>query len=263
MVLTMPHPYYGKKLKRRKSRVPWFVALLLLGLILAIPWFMPESVSKSGPLKYIKAVTTFPMVYEWTHTYRYEPPEETKPDESQGTTEPVVDDSLFPLAVGNKWVFEHKKTGGIMDTEEKVTAKTLEITEEKQVQEFHLYKAVSTEDNKVSSVWYYWDSNGLHVTKDDRRPWRHSLLVLKSSPQKGDTWLEGEDEGARSEVIGEEDLQISSGLYKCVLVETRVSKGEDQVYTTWYASGVGLVRQHFGSRARGEDSWELKNFTAR
>jgi hypothetical protein len=86
---------------------------------------------------------------------------------------------------------------------------------------------------------------------------------LKSSPQEGDTWFEDEDSGAKSTVTRHEELQITSGLYQCILVETRISKGEDRIYSTWYAQGVGIVRQHFGSKARGEDIWELRNFSAK
>lgn len=257
----MPHPYYGKMLKRPKRKPPWLVFLIILGLILAIPWFMPEEATKSGVLKYIKSVTTFPMEYEWVHVYRYEPVNSSQIEKSQEKFEPEVDDSLFPLAVGNKWVFEHKKRGGILNGEEKVTTKTIEIIEEKKVEEFYLFKAVSTEDGEVKTVWYYWDAEGFHVTTDDRRPWKNSLLILKASPQRGDRWREGGDRGAESLVVGEEEVQVSSGLYKCILVETRISKGEDQVYSTWYASGVGPVRQYFGSKTRGEDIWELKSFT--
>jgi len=266
----MPHPFYRKQVKRRKTQLPWAIAILVLVIVVALPWMLPQSMSSKEPLKYVKAITTFPMIYEWTHSYKYAPDKngsgegsESNGVESDGSGDKKeTGETLFPLAVGNKWVYEHRKTGGMMAPSEKVTEKTMEIQEKKKISdEVEIYKVVSMENDNNSFAWYFWDIEGLHTTRDDRHPWEHMLLVLKASPVDGDEWYDAGTTGRVNKVVGREEVTVPMGKFDCLLVESRTSNSQDALYRTWFAEGIGIVRQSFGSLARGEDTWELKSFT--
>ena len=241
------------------------IALLVLVLIIAFPWFLPQSMSSQGPLKYIKAITTFPLTYEWTHSYKYAPTGKKSGAETGSNDiekERKASESLFPLAVGNKWIYEHRKTGTITAPSEKISEKTMEVQEKKALAEVDIYKIVSTEDGNTSFAWYFWDVEGLHTTRNTRHPWVQSVWVLKASPVEGDEWYEMGNAGRLNSVVGREEITVPMGKFDCLVIESRTSSSQDSLYRTWFAEGFGIIRQSFGPTNRGTDTWELKSFTS-
>lgn len=261
----MKHPFYRKKPFKKRSTVIWTIGFILLVLVLAVPWILPVGMSSSEPFATIKSITTFPLEYEWHHSFIYDPDTSLAVQNSSGqnsaTGIPGVSSPYFPLAVGNKWVYEHTKTGGMMDSKnESVSTRTIEITGTKEVKGFTFYEFKSVEDDDIQSGYYFYDDQGLKFTRDDKRPQRHSLLILKDNPQVDETWFETSSSDVEYTVEAIEDFTTKAGTFNCILVRNQYSKSNDRSYLTWYAKGVGIISQKHGSEARGLDEWNLVEY---
>jgi hypothetical protein len=261
----MAHPFYRKIPFKKRSTTIWTIGFILLVLILAVPWILPVGISSSEPFATIKAITTFPLEYEWHHSYIYEPdkslPVQNPSGQNNSPGSPVVSSPYFPLAIGNIWIYEHIKKGGMMDSQnETVSTKTIEIISSKEVKGLTLYEFKSTENEKITSGYYFYDDQGLKFTRDDKRPDKHSLLILKDNPQVDDTWLETSSSDVEYSVQAIEDFTTKAGTFNCILVRIQYSKSSDRSYQAWYAKGVGIVSQKHGSEARGLDEWNLVEY---
>ncbi|MFH1515168.1 MAG: hypothetical protein ABIG42_06885, partial [bacterium] len=224
------------------------------------------------PFLFLRQITTFTLEYEWHHTSKNREanlakPEnmflsETTADESNSTSMNAStgkDDSWFPLTVGNRWVYEHKKTGGMMNPDEEVvTMKVMEIVERIDVRQTILYKMKITENEEENFSYYFVDEEGIKVTYDERRPRRQAMLVLIISPEVDDTWFETDPSSPSSKVVRRENFSFSGKELECIMVETSYSNSTDRTYQTWYARDVGIAMQVIGSSARGKDEWMLK-----
>ena len=268
----MSHPYYGRTSKKRRTKTVWVIGLATIFVILVVPWLMPSSVSTKQPFLFLRQITTFTLEYEWHHTSKNREANLPKP-ESMKKTEILInddgsisakvstakDDSWFPLTVGNRWVYEHTKTGGMMNPDqETVTTKFMEIIEKIEVRQTVLYKMRITENQDESFAYYFVDEEGIKVTYDERRPWRKARLVMVISPEIDDTWFETDPRSASSKVIRHESISMPAGQLECIMVETSYLNSSDRTYQTWYARNVGIAMQVIGSSARGKDEWMLK-----
>lgn len=268
----MSHPYYGRTTKKRRSNTVWIIGLVVIFLILVIPWLIPPKISTMQPFRFLRQITTFTVEYEWHHkstnrNANLPKPEnmldpQTQPDDDKSTSQTELlsdDDSWFPLTVGNRWVYEHKKSGGMMNPDQEiVTTKIMEIVEKIEVRQTTLYKMKITENEQESIAYYFVDEEGIKVTYDEKRPRRKARLVLKSSPQINDSWYETDPHSPSSKVVRHEKFSISVGDLDCIMVETSYLNSPDRMYQTWYAKDVGIAMQVTGSSARGKDKWLLQ-----
>ncbi|MCD6216864.1 hypothetical protein J7L05_03260 [bacterium] len=265
----MGHPYYNKAAQRKSSNVLWIIALMLLAIILGLPWILPAQTAEKQPYNTLKQICTFNLEYEWHHsTINIQKPEETSSaTQSDETSTQTASDlsggtKWFPLAVGNRWVYEHTKKGGMMNRDGKtITTKAIEVVDKIEVRRITLYQVKSTENGREQSSYYYTENDNLMITHDIKRPTRRALLVMPSSPKINDSWHESDKQSPSSTVRSFENVQTSNGPFTAMLIETRYMTSEDRNYQTYYAENVGIVMQYFGSEARGTDTWLLKDFS--
>ena len=143
---------------------------------------------------------------------------------------------------------------------ESVSRRTIEIVGTKEVDGLTLYEFKSIENDKITSGYYFNDDQGLKFTRDDKRPERHSLLILKDNPQVDETWLETSSSDVKYTVEAIEDFTTKAGTFNCILVRIQYSKSSDRSYQAWYAKDVGIISQKHGSEARGLDEWNLVEY---
>lgn len=265
----MKHPVYNRAARKKKSNAPWIIMLILLLITLAVPWILPSNITEKEPFSTIKQITTFNLEYEWHHSTKNirKSDEIIEMDESDGDSSNVAGDlsgglKWFPLAVGNRWTYEHTKTGGMMNRgDDIVSTKVIEIVEKIEVRNITLYKVKSTENDKEQISYYFTESDGLKITHDSRHPTRKALLVMPMSPQIGDSWHESGMRGPLSTVIAFKTVKTANSSFNAMLVETQYLASEDRKYQTYYAQNIGIVMQTTGSDARGKDMWLLQDFT--
>ncbi len=265
----MGHPYYNRAAHRKRSNILWIIALMLLAIILVLPWILPAQTAEKQPFNTIKQICTFNLEYEWHHsTINIQKPDEissgTQSDETSTQTAGDLSGGTkwFPLAVGNRWVYEHTKKGGMMNRDGKtITTKVIEVVDKIEVRSITLYQVKSTENEREQTSYYYTVNDNLMITHDIKRPTRRALLVMPSSPQINDSWHESNKRSPSSTVRSFENVQTSNGAFTAMLIETRYMTGKDRNYQTYYAENVGIVMQFFGSEARGTDIWLLKDFS--
>jgi hypothetical protein len=266
----MAHPYYKSGKKPRNPVYIWLSVFFVLIVLIVIPWLLPSDMAGNEPFKALKTITTFPLEYEWEHIYKYEPVEGAQSPENEveepvepGVTDSVeISDSYFPLKVGNKWIYEHKKKGGILEPDKELSSiKTMEVVGESKSQDITLYEVKVTENNATLTFYYFWDEDGLKLARNQDHPYRHTVLMMKLNPAINDTWNETGPRSPKSTVVGEEEVAVPAGTFSCICVEYQYSVSSTAKHTAWYAKGVGVISQHHKNPAQGLDEWQLIEFT--
>jgi hypothetical protein len=182
-------------------------------------------------------------------------------------------DAWFPLAEGNKWVYRN-------DYDEE-TEMIHEVTGAEAVGEarclileYRTHLEAQKRTRVLRKEWLEVTTDGVRVHKVVRGlstyPVEEPFFKLKRELRSGDVWGGGTrgSEYApryRTQVEGEEEVEVPAGTYKAVRVRVSVESGERHAAEghEWYARGVGLVRSRMTIRARGEEvtiGAELKEF---
>lgn len=153
--------------------------------------------------------------------------------------------NYMPLKVGNKWVYKVDFGGQNLSITQKVT------------------KIEKKNGQDVASVES--DVNGQTIAEqtasNDKGVFRYSfqgmpvdppVQALKLPVKKGETWdakfkIQDQEQKATMKTEGEEDVTVPAGKYKAVLVSADMElMGQKITIKSWFAPGVGIVKQTFG-----------------
>jgi hypothetical protein len=155
----------------------------------------------------------------------------------------------FPLQVGTTWhykvgdrkltirVSKHEKVGDVL-------CALLEVTRDG--------KVIASEHLSVSVDGVYRHDQ-TKVEKDGKtttQTMKPPILVLKLPAEKGEKWqvdskADGDSLRGTYQIAGEEEVKVPAGTYKALRVvslDLEVN-GLKPVLTTYYAAGVGMVKQ--------------------
>jgi hypothetical protein len=177
----------------------------------------------------------------------------------------LAETPYYPLQVGTTWhykagdgkftvrVTKHEKVGNVL-------CARLEVRRDGKVVGWqHL---AATTDGV-----YRHDLTDQHTDKAVTQTPKPPILVLKLPPKKGDTWKV--DSKANGQAfrgtfkIDEQKIKVPAGEYQAIRVTSQdlEASGLKPVLTTYYASGVGMVKQVIqeGSATR---EIELEKFEA-
>jgi hypothetical protein len=171
--------------------------------------------------------------------------------------EQVKDSPYAPLKVGTKWVYrfgEEKITVAVVKHEKigNVLCALLESTSDG--------KVVLREHVAVAADGVY--SHALNGTKTEP-----PLLVLSLPSKKGASWKIDSKVGGKTWkgtlTLDEAEVKVPAGTYKALVVRSDDLEiaGTKASGATWYASGVGMVRQTLKQGGR-EALLELEKFEA-
>jgi hypothetical protein len=153
----------------------------------------------------------------------------------------------YPLQVGTTWHYRagDSKFSVQVAKHEKVGDTLCARVEVKRDGKVVAWQHLAVTDDGVYRHDLTETSSGKEVTQTYKPP----ILVLKLPPKKGDSWKvdskAGSDTFRGAFKIDEEEVKVSAGSYKAVRVSSQdlEVKGLKPVITTWYASGVGMVKQ--------------------
>ncbi|MCU0703657.1 MAG: hypothetical protein MUF18_06750 [Fimbriiglobus sp.] len=183
-----------------------------------------------------------------------------------GFTQDKKDDkkaaNLYPLTKGTKWEYTLKVGGQEIEGTQEVT----EVAEAKKGE-----RAVSTISTNIGPQKITEE-----MSADDKGVYRHAMqgqkletpiLAVKYPVKAGTKWTEkvkvmGQEADVEFETKDGEKVKVAAGEYTATPVEMVVKAGGQTVnVTTWYAEGVGMVKQEM-SLGGQKITMELKKFTA-
>jgi hypothetical protein len=168
---------------------------------------------------------------------------------------------LFPLAKGMKWEYEVSVAGQTKDVVQEVT----KVTAGKKGE-----RAIATLTTNIEAQMFTED-----MSTDDKAIYRHAfngmaletpLAIVKYPFKAGSTWKEtikiGQEEAlAKFDTSKSEEVKVAAGKYTAypVLMEME-TMGQKVSSKSWYADGVGMVKQEVNLGAK-KITMELKKFT--
>lgn len=186
----------------------------------------------------------------------------------------AADDTYYPLAKGNKWVYG---TDYADDTElihevsgtEKVGGVDCFIVEHKTV-------GSTLGTRMMRKEWLASDGDGVLIRKVSRgkseleveKPFFKVKHVLRKNDEwKGQAKAEENPPVYEYRVEGEEDVEVPAGKYKAMKVHVKIESGtrHSAEGTEWYVKNVGIVKIEMTIRASGSEFSmvsELKRFEA-
>lgn len=150
----------------------------------------------------------------------------------------------MPLDVGNEWFYTmtiHLKTTQndtvIQDTTYTETYKT-EITGEAETTTgVTVFVNITTFTTNTDTGYLEKRDDDIYYYEflSDTSPY----LILDYPLDDGKTWTSQE---LSYEVIGDEDVEVGAGSFKCKKVKQIYGAGWDMISYIWYADGVGMVK---------------------
>ena len=168
--------------------------------------------------------------------------------------------NLYPLTEGNKWQYVVNVMGNNVDVVTEVTAS--KTTKGKT-------KATVTAkgpDGKDIAEELTADEKGVYRSSISGVKTDRPLTIIKYPVKNGATWTEklqinGMDATVVTEVGETEDVKVAAGKYKATPHEATIKiAGQEVKATSWYADGVGIVKQKM-SFGGIDATMELKKFT--
>jgi hypothetical protein len=168
----------------------------------------------------------------------------------------LAETPYYPLQVGTTWhyksgdrkftirVVKHEKVGGVL------CARLEVVRDGKVVASEHLAvtdEGVYRHSQTASGVGQFDSKSGEGAGKEEKP--EPPILVLKLPPKKGDSWRV--DSKADGKVfrggfkIDEKEIKVPAGTYQAIRVtsEDLETNGLRSVLTTYFARGVGMVKQ--------------------
>jgi hypothetical protein len=175
--------------------------------------------------------------------------------------EPKKKLDLYHLVKGTKWEYEVKANDMTQEVILEVTKVTPGGKGERDVATI-TSKAGENGTSEEASA----DSKGVyrHVVAGTKL--ETPVTILKYPYKAGDKWTEKRKVGEENlelsfEAHKAEEVKVAAGKYTAYLIAAEVEmKGGKLVAKTWYANGVGIVKQEF-DYAGTKVSMELKKFT--
>jgi len=167
---------------------------------------------------------------------------------------------LYPLTEGNKWQYSVSVMGNKVDVVTEVTASAT-----KKGKTTATVTAKTPDGNDISEELTA-DAKGVYRASISGVKTDKPLTIIKYPVKNGATWTEeikinGMDAEVKTTVGDTEDVKVPAGKYKATPHEAVIKIGGQEVKaTSWYADGVGIVKQKmtFGGI---EATMELKKFT--
>ena len=167
---------------------------------------------------------------------------------------------IYPLAMGNKWEYKMEVRGKVIEMAQEVT-KVLEvkkgppqITISTSGDNIVAAEVLSVDDKGV----YRHSFNGIEIPK----PYPMIKLPIKIGTKwKNEFTVAKIDVVANSEILEEETVKVEAGEFKAFPVRAVMEvMGQTMTFKTWYAVGVGVVKQE-ADAAGTEIKMELVKFT--
>ena len=150
----------------------------------------------------------------------------------------------FPLNPGNSWTYKVRMAGGTNSIQQKV-----KVTEpDNGNPEIVVY---DQKNNPLAFIYYIENGQGLFKTKQmgpsGVLEFHPTWLVLSSKMNVGATWSwESSDHKMKeaSKVLDTEKVTVAAGTFETLLIQCEGidEKGTAYVEKTWYAKGVGYVK---------------------
>jgi len=199
----------------------------------------------------------------------------------------TVGTTLFPLAVGNTWVYEEKLSGDSGTVSNKVTSVTPAADGDKVAMQVHddllgVHTGTTSifiihSDGSISVPLTQVGSTSVTV-KSGSIIWPSSAQLASGQPHHDTLVISIKEDGHSSTITahvvvkgeGTQTVRVPAGTYQATLIDetmnekfSGISVGLD--IRTWVASGVGPVKSEVSSNAAGRSTiaslQELKSFT--
>lgn len=164
-------------------------------------------------------------------------------------------DSYFPLAGGNRWEFvtyDSRNSEGV-GNRESTGIREMSVTGLANAE-----KGVWRVNNSGVEYFYVERTDGIFTTDSSTTPWGGLICVVPYPPTIG---YSVETHGQTVTVIGEEDVQTSAGLIRCVKLHYTLGADSGIEWWSWYGKGVGLVKYVGGGRDGTYHVLELREFS--
>lgn len=171
--------------------------------------------------------------------------------------DPPAGEDLFPLAVGTAWTYR------VSGQEERFVVRA--VREEMVGEKVCVLLEATLRDRVVATEHVAFTKAGLcrfRADKDDIEP---QVCVLKPGARPGTTWRPKYQLGGRAGVAnfrmqGPEEVSVPAGKFKAVVVQANMGDGISWYLQTksWYAPGVGLVKQTVEEGKRPPTTLELE-----
>lgn len=148
--------------------------------------------------------------------------------EKYGVGSASASEDYYPLKVGTKWTYECP--GGTLVWEIKGKEKIGEV-------ECSVMEQVLGEHKK--KLWMTSNKDGVWKHREDDKTPEKPEPILRYPLKSGATW---EGSGGTFEVIGEVEVEVKAGKFKCVHI---IAKEKDKRIGDWhYAKDVGIVKMN-------------------
>lgn len=183
-------------------------------------------------------------------------------------------DDLYPLAIGNEWVYSD-----VDNLTKKVNADRIRrVTKKLQVagMEFFEMEEATPDGDDLFRMGYRSDSEGVRYHNFDRMSHKDALnQILRYPVRTGDSWevkvqlLAGGHKAVdkwNHTVFGLETVKVPAGTFRAVRIDSTdklEDDPDDQRYwvRTWFAPAVGMVKYSTGRTNRAQDrTMELKRY---
>ncbi len=152
-------------------------------------------------------------------------------------------EAWLPLEKGRTWVYS---TSAQMDM-------VIRVVEEEKLGDISCAVVETTFDEKSSREWLGKDEEGVKLFRIRAGTMDVALeepvLRIRSVLKSGDRWMSVMNDGGVSRAIyfsveGPLDITVGEKSYRCMKVTATSRSGKTKVVSeSWYAKGVGMVRQ--------------------
>lgn len=156
--------------------------------------------------------------------------------------DPPPGEDLFPLAVGTAWTYR------VSGQDERFVVRA--VREEMVGEKMCVLLEASLRDRVVATEHLAFTKVGLCRFRADKEDIEPHVCILKPGAARGTTWrpkyqLAGRPAAATFRMQGQEEVSVPAGKYKAVVVQASMGEGTAWWVQTrsWYAPGVGLVKQ--------------------
>ena len=158
----------------------------------------------------------------------------------------------YPLEIGSRWVYDSTDGEVVYEIKEKREIEGVLCT---------LVTLTGLDNPYGGNLWVARDPDGyrIHATQREKDPeiLQPAVVILPTSPKTGKewswqgTWLSLTIDEAYED-LGEEVVLAAGRSWRCRKIFCREREKWDTLWTTWYAPGVGVVKETRERRMHGD-----------